>query len=391
MSHADQPDNTSCGRCLTRRDLLKLGLGAAVGLGALGGLARLAGPAGASRQRDEDKWSHAARYYDKLPNKYIRCQLCPRHCYVGPGGRGICEVRENQGGEYRTLVYGRAASINIDPIEKKPFIHVLPGRSVFSFATAGCNLECRNCQNWQLSQSRPEAIPATHLPPDKLVEAAKKQSCRLIAGTYSEPTVFSEYLLDVAAEGNKRGLRTLTVSNGFIERQPMLDLCRELAAVKIDLKSMRESFYESNCQGKLKPVLNTIALVKKQNVWLEIVYLVIPTLNDSEAEIKDLAKWVHTNLGPDVPIHFSRFHPEYRLRNLPPTPYETLQRCYAIAVAEGLHFVYVGNAPGHAGQATCCPKCRRRVIERENFSITANYLRNGRCQFCQNPLPGIWS
>jgi pyruvate formate lyase activating enzyme len=203
--------------------------------------------------------------------------------------------------------------------------------------------------------------------------------------------VFAEYLLAVARAGNAKGIRTVMVSSGFIERQPMTDLCRELTAIKIDLKSVRQSFYKTNCQGALEPVLNSIELVKRQGVWLEIVYLVIPTLNDSEAEIKDLARWIRAHVGVDVPLHFSRFHPAYRLTRLPPTPYQTLERCYQIARAEGLHYVYVGNLPGNSEQATRCPKCGRTVIGRENFGITARHLREGRCEFCHQPIPGVWS
>ena len=378
---------------LTRRGFLRLCLGAAVCAGAMAAGARVASSSllgGSDSPRKESDWARRARYYRKLEGRAVQCLLCPRQCTATPGRRGHCEVRENRDGEYYTLVYGRAASVNIDPIEKKPFFHVLPGRLVFSFATAGCNLDCNNCQNWQLSQSTPEDLPATDLPPSALVAAARREKVPLIAGTYNEPTVFTEYLLDVAREGKKQGVRTVTVTNGFIGRQPMLDLCRELAAVKVDLKSMRESFYRSNCNGELRPVLDTIQLVKKQGVWLEIVYLVVPTLNDTEAEIKDLAKWVRGNLGADTPLHFSRFYPQYRLKNLPPTPYETLDRCYQIARGEGLHYVYVGNVPAHKAESTYCPKCGKAVLSREGFRVTANNLQRGECKFCHQAIPGIW-
>ncbi len=381
---------------LSRRALLKAGVGAAIGVGAVAGLAKLGngarpGESSIPARKTEALWRHPARHFEKKPNSYVRCTLCPKHCFVGPGGRGYCEVRENSDGDYYTLVYGRAASVNIDPIEKKPLFHVLPGSPIFSFATAGCNLECKNCQNWQLSQARPEALPATRLPPAELAEVAQRQGCSLIAGTYSEPTVFFEYLLDVAIEGNKRGLRTTMVSAGYIARQPMIDLCQELAAVKIDLKSMRDSFYQSNCEGTLQPVLDTIELVKNQGVWLEVVYLVIPTLNDSEDEIRDLAKWVKANVGADVPLHFSRFHPAYRLTRLPPTPYETLDRCHKIARAEGLEYVYVGNVPGTSAQNTLCPKCEKEVVRRQSYRVVENHVKQGRCEFCEQAIPGIWS
>jgi len=376
--------------------MLKLGIGVALGAGAVGGLTRLGGPARQSAERVKPPgakpgWVHPAKYYRKASKGFVQCTLCPKNCYVSPNGRGFCEVSENRDGEYYTLVYGRAASINIDPIEKKPFFHVVPGSSIFSFATAGCNLECKNCQNWQLSQSRPEALPAVNLPPAELVESARDKGCSLVAGTYSEPNVFYEYMLDVAREGSKKGVRSTIVSAGYINREPMLELCRELAAVKIDLKSMRDDFYQSNCQGTLKPVLDTIELVKNEGVWLEIVYLVIPTLNDSDEEIRDLARWTREHVGSDVPLHFSRFHPQYRLKHLPPTPYETLDRCHKIAKAEGLHYAYVGNVPGHAGASTYCPKCGKLLIRRELYRIGENHVRDGCCEFCSESIPGLWA
>ena len=382
---------------LTRRDLLRLGVGCALGasawscgagtpMSARGRPRNLAPSAG-----DNPEWTHQAEYYRKLGKQRVRCLLCPRECEVGPAERGFCGVRENREGEYYTLVYGRAASVNVDPIEKKPLFHVKPGSPVFSFATAGCNLACKNCQNWQLSQSRPEQVPAVDLPPAKLVEAARDQGCTLIAGTYSEPIVFAEYMLAVAREGNKRGVRSTMISAGYISRQPLVDLCRELAAVKIDLKSMRDGFYRDNCAGTLKPVLDSIELIRKQKVWLEIVYLVVPTLNDSEREIRDLARWVKGHVGTDVPLHFSRFYPQYRLKNLPPTPYETLSRCYQIARAEGLHYVYVGNVPGSPAESTYCPKCGKRLVHREGYRVSEIRIKRGRCQYCQQIIPGLWS
>jgi pyruvate formate lyase activating enzyme len=400
MSKTERRDDAESGGAgvsrLSRRTLLKAGLGAAIGVGYVAGVAKLgsgARPEDSSlpARGTQDLWRHPASHFEKRPKKHVRCVICPNHCLVARGGRGRCETRENSDGEYYTLVYGRAASVNIDPIEKKPLFHVLPGSPILSFATAGCNLECKNCQNWRLSQARPEALRAIHLPPTRLVEAAQEHGCSLIAGTYNEPTVFFEYLRDVAMEGNKRGLRTAMVSSGYIEKTPMLELCQELAAIKIDLKSMSDSFYRTNSEGSLQPVLDSIERVKSQGVWLEIVYLVIPTLNDSEKEITNLARWIKTHVGADTPLHFSRFHPAYRLTRLPPTPYETLDRCHEIARAEGLHYVYVGNVPGTPAQNTLCPKCGRELIRRQHFRIAENHVKQGRCEFCQQAIPGIWS
>jgi pyruvate formate lyase activating enzyme len=380
---------------LTRREWLKAAAAGGLALVGLGDVPRQVsaalaatrgGTAAASARR-----LHKARYFRRLPNRKVRCLLCPRRCEVGEAERGFCGVRENRGGEYYTLVHSRAASVNIDPIEKKPFFHFTPGQSILSFGTAGCNMACKNCQNWQLSQSSPEQVRSEDLPPAKLVELTRRNRLSLIAATYNEPVVFTEYVLDTAREGNRRGVRTLIVSAGYMERQPLIELCKEVPAIKVDLKSMRDRFYREVCAGTLKPVLDTITLIKSRGVWLEIVYLVIPTLNDSEREIRDLARWVDKNVGRDVPLHFSRFFPTYRLKNLPPTPYETLDRCHKIARAEGLHYVYVGNVPDHPAENTICPRCDRIVIGRRGYDITAYNLSAGKCKFCGNSLPGVWS
>jgi pyruvate formate lyase activating enzyme len=378
---------------LTRREWLKAVAASGLALVGLGELPRQARAALAEKPsaRASGRQAHGALYYRRLPNRKVRCLLCPRRCEVGEAERGFCGVRENRAGEYYTLVHSRAGSVNIDPIEKKPFFHFTPGKWIFSFGTAGCNLACKNCQNWQLSQSSPEQVHSSDLPPAKLVELTRRNGLSLIAATYNEPVVFAEYVLDTAREGNRRGVRTLIVTAGYIEREPLIELCKEVPAIKVDLKSMRDRFYREICAGALKPVLDAITLIKSRGVWLEIVYLVVPTLNDSEREIRDLARWVHRNVGRDVPLHFSRFFPTYRLKNLPPTPYETLDRCHKIARAEGLHYVYVGNVPDHPAQNTICPRCQKTVIGRRGYDITAYNLKAGKCRFCGNSLPGIWS
>ena len=339
-----------------------------------------------------DEWYvRRALFYKRLPKLRVRCELCPRKCEVGDMERGYCGVRENRGGDYYTLVHGRACTTQVDPIEKKPLFHYLPGSAIYSFAAAGCNLECKNCQNWQISQSRPEQVRQIRLPPAEMVAQARSKGLSLIAGTYSEPVVYYEYLEDVAREGKRHGVRTVAITAGYVNPEPMQRMCRELGAIKIDLKSMREDFYRKNCTGRLKPVLEAIVAAKQTGIWLEIVYLVIPTMNDSEAEITDLARWVKANLGPDVPLHFSRFHPTYRLTNLPPTPVETLTRCRDLSMTQGLHYVYVGNVPGHPGESTHCPKCKRVLIERQVFTIVQNNIRGGKCKFCAAVIPGVWA
>ena len=331
-----------------------------------------------------------ARFYEKVPYKKIKCKLCPRECVIDDHERGYCGVRENRGGTYYTLVHSRICSAHIDPIEKKPLFHFMPGAMAFSVATAGCNVNCKMCQNWEISQVRPEQVRNTYVPPKTLVGLARQYQCPAVAYTYSEPVVFCEYVLDSAEAGRAAGVKSVVITGGYVQQDPLKELCRRVDAIKVDLKAFSEKFYKEVVNGELKPVLNTLVTLRKQGMWNEIVYLVIPTLNDSDTEFKDLARWVKSELGPDVPVHFSRFHPEYLLKNLPPTPQPTLERAKAICDAEGLHYVYIGNIPGHPAENTTCPKCRRVIIEREGFIVRAMHLDRGKCRFCQQPIPGVW-
>lgn len=331
-----------------------------------------------------------ARFYDKLPNKRIQCRLCPRECAIDDLERGYCGVRENRDGIYYTLVHSQPCTYHVDPIEKKPLFHFLPGTTAFSLATVGCNVECKFCQNWDISQTRPEQIQNLFLPPDKIASLARESRSISIAYTYSEPVIFYEYMFDIAAAGRKQGLKSVMISNGYIKADPMKQLCEHLDAVKIDLKAITEKFYKQMVNGELKPVLDTLVLLKRQNMWTEIVYLVIPTLNDTDEEFKQLARWIKTNLGTDIPLHFTRFYPQYKLRNLPPTPTSTLDKAKAIADAEGLHFVYVGNVPGHPGESTYCPKCKKTVVQRWGYSILDMKIKHGNCEYCGNKISGVW-
>jgi pyruvate formate lyase activating enzyme len=332
-----------------------------------------------------------ASWYRRLADRRVECQLCPRGCQVADLERGGCGVRENRGGTYYTLAYGLACTVHRDPIEKKPFFHVLPGSAALSFATAGCNVECKFCQNWEISQFRPEQVRSYWMPPEELAAAARRSGTPLLAATYSEPVVFWEYVRDTASAARKQGVRTTVVSNGYIQEQPLNDVLPLLAAVKVDLKAFSEDFYRDVVRGELKPVLKTLESVKSSGVWLEVVVLLIPTLNDSEAEVRALSRWVRATLGPDVPVHFSRFHPTYRLTNLPPTPLSTLEQALAVAHAEGLHYVYLGNVPGHPAESTYCPKCGAVLLRRVGFTVTENKLRDGRCPACETQIPGVWS
>jgi pyruvate formate lyase activating enzyme len=301
---------------------------------------------------------HPARWWKELDGLRVECELCPKKCRVADRERGTCGVRENVGGKYYTLVHSRPCSLHVDPIEKKPFNHVLPGTPSLSIAIA--------------------ALAIKHRTPT-------------IACTYTEPVVFSEYVHDIAVAARNVKVRTVLVSNGFILEKPLDDLIEVLGAVKIDLKAFTEKFYKEVCGGELKPVLDTLRRLRGKGMWTEIVVLVVPTLNDSEAEIRRLSRFVRDDLGAEVPIHFTRFHPSYRIKNLPRTPVATLERAYDIARAEGLLFPYVGNVPGHPGNNTYCPHCGKIVIRRVGMAVMENRLASGGCPACRKKIPGVWS
>ena len=339
----------------------------------------------------DDLPAREASWYRKLPEGRVECQLCPRGCQVADAERGGCGVRENRGGVYHTLVHSLACTVHLDPIEKKPFFHVLPGSQALSYATAGCNVECKFCQNWEISQFRPEQVAATYLPPDALARIARDNGVPLLSATYSEPVVFWEYVRDTTIEGRKLGVRSTVVSNGYIQEKPLTEVLPSLAAMKVDLKAFSERFYKDVVRGELKPVLKSIETIRASGTWLEIVVLLIPGLNDSEDEVRALARWVKTTLGSEVPLHLTRFHPTYRLTNLPPTPLESLERAWQIAKAEGLAFAYLGNVPGHPGENTVCPGCGGQLIRRVGFQVMENRLAKGRCPSCARVIPGVWS
>jgi pyruvate formate lyase activating enzyme len=370
-----------------------------IALGAAGAAAALHPPVlrsasaaqrGSSASGDELP-AREASWYKKLEEGRVECELCPQACTVADMERGMCGVRENRGGTYYTLVHSLACSIHTDPIEKKPLFHVLPGEKAFSFSTAGCNVECKFCQNWELSQFRPEQVQAYDLPPEKLVAAARRNGARLTAATYGEPVVFWEYVRDVAIAANAAGVRPTVVSNGFIKEKPLREVLPLLSAIKVDLKSFRDEFYRKQVRGELEPVLKSLEIIKEVGVWLEIVVLLVPTLNDSAAEVHELCSWVKAKLGPDVPVHFTRFHPTYRLTDLPPTPVASLERAWKIGRNAGLNYVYLGNVPGHPGENTTCPACGEILIRRVGYQILSNRLVNGSCPDCQHSIPGVWS
>ena len=415
----------------TRRDVLRLfawsGLGAATGAwlaarpanvrrlvdaaGPLDALAAEGGLVELLKTAPEARWwvgvpentpgaACAACHEDGVPaapagfvheEGHVRCLLCAQRCLLAEGEKGRCRARLNLGGKLVSLVYGRPLSVHLDPIEKKPFYHFLPGAAAYSLATAGCPLRCRFCQNWQISQADPEDYDVPYVPPARVVAAAAGREAPVIAFTYNEPTVFAEYMVDIARLARREGLRSVMVSCGITAEAPLAELCEVLDAIKIDLKGYDPAFYRNVCGAELAPVLRSIRQVATSGTHLELVNLVVPTLNDSDADLKDLAAWVAGELGPDVPVHFTRFHPDHKLRHLPPTPVATLERARAIARDAGLRYAFVGNVPGHPGNHTYCPACGEIVVGRQGFFVTAYHLDGGRCAHCGEAIAGVWN
>ena len=330
-------------------------------------------------------------YFTSLEGGEIQCELCPHRCRVAKGKRGICRVRENRDGKYYSLVYGNPCAVHLDPIEKKPFSHVLPGTTSFSLATAGCNFQCKFCQNWEISQAFPEDIFSFEVSPELMVSRAKEIGARSVAYTYVEPTIFYEYMLDIGILAKKAGLLNVTHSNGFINPEPLKNLCKVLDAANIDLKGFTENFYRELCSGELNPVLETLKTLKKEKVHVEITNLIIPTKNDEISVLREMCLWIRKELGPDTPIHFSRFYPLYKLKTLPPTPVSTLEKTREAAASAGLEYVYVGNIPGHTAENTFCPKCKKMVIQRTGYMVGEINLKDGKCKYCGKPIPGIWT
>jgi pyruvate formate lyase activating enzyme len=280
--------------------------------------------------------------------------------------------------------------VNLDPIEKKPLFHVLPASTSLSVATAGCNLHCKFCQNWEISQAGPEEIYSYEVPPETAVHQALQMGARSIAYTYTEPTVFYEYMFDTARIGAETGLLNVMHSNGFINPEPLGELCLLLDAANIDLKAFSESFYRELCEGLQAPVLESLKILKRNRVHVEITNLVIPTLNDDLQNIRRMSRWIASELGADTPLHLTRFYPLYKLKSLPPTPVSTLEQARTAAREEGLEFVYIGNVPGHGGANTYCPRCDRMLIRRAGFMVVENNIGDGACPHCGAPIPGIW-
>jgi pyruvate formate lyase activating enzyme len=371
----------------TRREFLKQAGAwtAACAAGAGCGLGALEAAPGAGNAL------HPARFWKQLANNRVQCCLCPRGCVVAPNERGACGARENRGGTYCTMVYGKVCTQRIDPIEKDPLHHVRPGTRTLGLATASCNLTCKFCINWEMAQFRPEDRPYTYLTPAQVVAQAQRAQCGGIAYTYTEPVNFIEYALDVAAAARPAGLLNVCHTAAYVQPEPLRALCAAMDAINVDLKGFTDSFYQEVCGGHLQPVLDALKLIRRQGTWLEITYLVLPTLNDKPDQIRAMCEWIKRELGPDTPIHFTRFTPAYRLKNLPATSAKTLEDMRKVAFQAGLRYTYIGNLPGHAGESTYCPNCNGRLVWRVAYQVRGVNVRQGRCPGCGLKIPGMWS
>lgn len=339
-----------------------------------------------------DPHTVSTRYWHALDDGRVQCDLCPRFCKLHEGQRGFCFVRACQQGEVVLTTYGRSSGFCIDPIEKKPLNHFLPGTPVLSFGTAGCNLGCKFCQNWDISKSREVDTLADEASPQRIAQVARQLGCRSVAFTYNDPVIFLEYAVDVARACRELGIRTVAVTAGEICPEPRREFYAVMDAANVDLKGFTEEFYAETCAGHLQPVLDTLIYLKHEtSVWFEITTLLIPGLNDSDAELDALSRWVQDALGPDVPLHFTAFHPDYRMQEIPRTPPETLTRARQIAVRNGLRYVYTGNVHDGIGGSTFCHHCGQLLIGRDWYQLTAWRLTDdARCTQCGTTLAGVF-
>ncbi|HED33488.1 MAG TPA: AmmeMemoRadiSam system radical SAM enzyme [Gammaproteobacteria bacterium] len=332
------------------------------------------------------------KYWHKLSDARVQCDLCPRRCKLKVGQRGLCFVRENQDNQIVMTSYGRSSGFCVDPVEKKPLNHFLPGTAVLSFGTAGCNLSCKFCQNWDMSKSREIETLASKASPEAIAQKARELGCRSVAFTYNDPVIFHEYALDVAAACKALDIRTVAVTAGYISEEPRAEFFQAMDAANIDLKAFSETFYHELTGAHLQPVLDTLVYVKHQTrVWLEITTLLIPGKNDSDEELGEMSEWIMEHLGPDVPLHFSAFHPDWKMRDIEPTPPQTLSRARDIAMGKGLRYVYTGNVHDTQGSSSYCSQCGERLIERDWYVLGEWQIDdNACCKSCGARVPGVF-
>ncbi len=338
----------------------------------------------------EQSGRRIAMFQEETP-RGVMCLICPNECVLKEGEVSQCNNRIVRNSKLYTMAFGNPCSVNIDPMEKKPLYHFLPGSRAYSIATAGCNLACLNCQNWTISQTRPDRTRNYDLMPERVVEEALKNNCRSIAYTYSEPVSFYEYVYETSLLARKAGVKNVLKSNGYVNPEPLRKLCTVADAANIDLKSFRESTYLKLSGGKLQPVLEALKIYRDSGVWLEITNLIIPSWTDKPEEIAAMCKWLGENGFKDTPIHFSRFYPVYKLEQLPPTPVELLKNAAKIAAGEGLRYVYTGNVPGNELADTFCPECGSMLISREGYRIVFNNITKGKCNKCGKEIRGVWT
>lgn len=331
--------------------------------------------------------------YEQMDDHSVQCHLCNHRCTIKPGRRGICHVRENQKGQLQTLVYGRVIARNVDPIEKKPLFHMMPGSRSYSIATVGCNFRCRFCQNSDIAQmpaDRDGMVMGTACSPEEIVNDALRNGCRSIAYTYTEPTVYFELALETARLAHQQGVKNVFVTNGYMTHEALELIGPYLDGANVDLKAFNDKFYKSQCSARLEPVKESLRILKKMGVMVEVTTLIIPGLNDDQDELKALAHFLVNDLGPETPWHISRFHPTYRLTDRSPTPVATLRKAWALGKGAGLHYVYTGNAPGEEGESTTCHQCRVMLIERWGFDVRQNRIKaDGSCPQCGTPVYGV--
>ncbi len=376
---------------LTRKDFLKKSLAAGVGLFAATHFSKFFTKYYAYAAIKEKRGMHEALFYKKMGSEAVRCELCPNFCMLSNGQRGFCRVREPVDGKLYTLVYELICATHIDPIEKKPIFHVLPGSKSFSIATSGCNSRCKYCQNWTISQRSPEETDNQSLSVANLVGSASRNDCASIAYTYSEPVIFYEYMIDSAKAARRKGIYNIMVTGGKINPNPLNELSKHVEIANVDLKGFDNKYLNEVCAQDLDNILETLSIMKKNGMWIEVTNLIVPTLNDNMNDIRKMVRWIKDNLGKDVPLHFSRFWPQYKLRSLYPTPVETIKKAREIALEEGLNFVYMGNVPGEGGEDTYCPHCKKAAIKRMGYLVLENNVsESGKCKFCGGSIPGIW-
>jgi pyruvate formate lyase activating enzyme len=383
---------------ISKRDFLRysvLGLGAtAAGVNSARTLAK-----GMINQRENasaepvavlGKFTHESPYSIQMA-RGVKCQICPNNCILKEGQDSLCRTHVVKDGKLYTIAYGNPCSVHVDPIEKKPLFHFLPSSHSFSIATAGCTFACLNCQNWEISQESPRNTANIELMPVKVMEEAVQNGCRSVAYTYAEPIAFYEYTFETAKLVRARGLKNLLISNGFINEKPLRDLCKHLDAANINLKSFSEEIYAKLNGGSLQPVLNTLKILKEEGVWLEITNLVVPGWTDTPDMIAQMCEWLSKNGFQDAPLHFSRFFPLYKLKDLPYTPLDILEKAREIAIKSGIKYAYIGNVPGSPAENTFCPGCKKVVLERKGFTILNNFIKDSTCKFCGTKIAGVWS